>query len=518
MTGPSDDLPPPALWPDFTTSLPGLEYPETINLGYELVDRHVVEGHGARTAVVGSHGTTTYAELQRLVNRIAGALTAAGVAPGDRVALWLPNGLSFAACWLAIQKIGAIAVTLLPMFRAREVSAILADAEPTLLLSAPDLVPLARELGLHAGTRVIDAGDASLAQWTEGLSDDPPVVATRRDDLSAILYTVAADGTLKGAAHSHGQVLASADTYSRLVLDAGATDVFGGSPPASLAFGLGALLVFPLRAGATALLLGGVTVEGWLRAIETHRITVLVGAPTFYRLALKHPRLTECRFGSLRAAVSAGEPLPPEIYREWTTRTGVELLDGIGTTEMFHIFLSSRKGAVRAGSTGLPVPGYDVRVVNERLEDVPRGTAGLLAVRGPTGCRYWRHDDHQRAYVRQGWNLTGDVFVQDEAGYYWFQSRADALIVSGGYNIAAPEVEAVLRGHPSVAHASVTGRPDPVRGTIVTASVALRAGVEPGQALVEAIQDHVRRTIAPYKCPKRIEFRSAAALRSRPAP
>lgn len=503
------DLPPPALWPDLITSLPALQYPSNLNVAHELVYRHVLDGFGARPAVITSHRVVTYAQLRQQVNQAGAALMALGITPGDRVALWLPNGLAFAICWLAIQKIGAVAVAMLPMFRAHELTAIVDDAEPSLMLCPHDLVKIARE-STAGRVQVIDDDSVVAQDFRPAVSpnpDDVPMAQTGPDDLAVILYTTGSDGTLKGAAHAHRHVLASADTYARDVLGAISDDVFGGSPPLALAFGLGALLVFPLRFGGAALLMDGVTVDGWLRAVQTHRMTVLIGAPTFFRLALKHPRLeTDFDLRSLRLAISAGEPLPADVYHDWTRRTGVELLDGIGTTELFHIFLSSRRGAVRPGSTGVPVPGYDARVVDRDLEPVSRGTPGLLAVRGPTGCRYWRKPEQQREYVRAGWNLTGDVYVQDEAGYFWFQRRADNLIISGGYNIAAPEVEYALRLHPAVAEAAVVGMPDPVRGTIVTASIVLRPGHGPSQGLVEAIQEHVRRTIAPYKCPRRIEL------------
>lgn len=507
----SKDLPPPALWPELTTSLPTLQYPSTLNVADELVDRHVLDGFGARPAVITSDRTVTYAELQQLVNQAAAALIALGITPGDRVALWFPNGLAFAVCWLAIQKIGGVAVAMLPMFRAHELTAIVDDAQPSLLVCPHDLVTTARSATAGRIRVIEDESLVAVAQASGPASplkpNDVPIARTGPDDLAVILYTTGSDGSLKGAAHARRHVLASADTYAREVLGATPDDVFGGSPPLALAFGLGALLVFPLRFGGAALLMEGLTVDGWLRAVGAHRMTVLVGAPTFYRLALKHPRLdSDVDWRSVRLAVSAGEPLPATVYEEWTRRTGVEMLDGIGTTELFHIFLSSRRGAVRPGSTGIPVSGYDARLVDRQLETVSRGTPGLLAVRGPTGCRYWRKPEHQQEYVRAGWNLTGDIYVQDEAGYFWFQSRADNLIISGGYNIAAPEVEQALRAHPAVAEATVVGKPDPVRGQIVAASIVLRPGHEPSHSLVDAIQEHVRRTIAPYKCPRRIEF------------
>jgi 2-aminobenzoate-CoA ligase len=305
-------------------------------------------------------------------------------------------------------------------------------------------------------------------------------------------------------------MLASADSYGLHVLQMKPEDICGGHPTLAFTFGLGGLLVFPFRVGAATSLLDRFTPETLLARITTDRITVLFCAATTYRLLLQDPELERKNdLSSLRLCVSAGEPLPAAVFEEWHRRTGIEILDGIGSTEMFHIFISARGGNVRAGSTGVVVPGYEARVVDERLKEVPRGTPGLLAVRGPTGCRYWRKPERQQEYVRGGWNMTGDVYKQDADGFFWYQCRNDDLIICGGYNIAGPEVENVLLEHEAVLEAAVVASPDALRQAVPKAFVVLKKGVSPSDALAASLQDHVKRELAPYKYPREIEFVAA---------
>ncbi len=452
-------LPPPDAWPELVCDRPELRYPDSVNLATELLDRHVAEGRGGRLAVVMADGRrASYEDVQHQADRIGKALARLGVRPGDRVAMRFLNDITFVACWLAVQKIGAVGVSTMPMLRARELAYIVNDAEVSVFLCANDLmgeVLLARPAFDHAvlvvgaataGVASAVGADRQLDALVAGETPGLEAVPRGRRDLALIAYTSGSTGTPKGATHSPADVLASADTYARHVLATRPDDVFGGHPTLAFTFGLGGLLVFPFRVGAATALVERFTPDALMRSVGSSGISVLFCAATTYRLLLQDPDLErKYELGSLRACVSAGEPLPAAVYTEWHRRTGIEILDGIGSTEMFHIFISATPGEVRPGATGRTVPGYEARVVDDEMREVARGTPGRLAVRGPTGCRYWRKPDRQREYVRQGWNITGDVYVQDADGYFWYQCRNDDLIICGGYNIAGPEVESVLR-------------------------------------------------------------------------
>ena len=519
-------LPPPDLWPTIVRTAPELAYPSTLNLAEVLLDRHVASGAAGRVAIRTGQGAMTYGELQQLTNRIGGGLRDVGVQPGDRVAMRFLNTPLFVATWLAVQKIGAIGVSTMPMLRARELAVIINDSEAQVVICQRDLVDeLARARSafdhpvvLIAAGRPATIDPAPLPQgadaWLEdlmaGASDrlDAEPVAT--DDIVLIAYTSGSTGVPKGATHTAADILSAADSYGRHVLTTRPDDVCGGHPTLAFTFGLGGLLVFPFRVGASTSLVERFTPEILLASVAAHRVTVLFCAATTYRLLLRDPNLERTHdLSSLRMCVSAGEPLPATVYDEWHRRTGVEILDGIGSTEMFHIFISARAGRIRSGSTGTAVPGYEARVVDDHLNDVPRGTRGLLAVRGPTGCRYWRNPERQREYVRNGWNITGDIYRQDDDGYFWFQCRNDDLIICGGYNIAGPEVEHVLLEHDAVVEVAVVASPDPLRGVVPKAFVVLKDGITPSPALVTALQDHVKHELAPYKYPREVEFVTA---------
>ena len=513
-------LPPRALWPAIAGREPALRDPATLNLAAALVDRHAAGGRSAQTAVVAAGRRISYGDLQRQTSRVGQALRTLGVEPGDRVVMRFLNTPLFAATWLGVQRIGAIGVSTMPMLRAREIAYIVNDAAARVVICQHDLideVACARPAFDHR-VEVVVAGEPraggqpaapghsleALAAAAPDWLDPTPVAGS---DVAVIAYTSGSTGPPKGATHTPADMLASADAYARHVLDLRPDDVCGGHPTLAFTFGLGGLLVFPLRVGACASLIDRFTPDTLLARIAADRITILFCAATTYRLLLQDPDFERRHdLTSLRVCVSAGEPLPAGVYEEWRRRTGVEILDGIGSTEMFHIFLSARPGNVRAGSTGTPVPGYEARIVDEQLNDVPPGTPGLLAVRGPTGCRYWRKPERQREYVRGGWNITGDIYRQDEDGYFWYQCRNDDLIICGGYNIAGPEVEGVLGEHEAVLEAAVVAAPDALRGSIPKAFVVLKAGVAPSPALAAALQDHVKRELAPYKYPREVEF------------
>lgn len=535
-----ESLPPRELWPELLFTRPELQYPSTLNVATELVDRHVERGHGARTALLYGDDELSYADLQQLTGRIGHVLKRLGVEPGDRVAIRIPNRPSFVATWLAIQKIGAVGVATMPMLRAREIAYIVNDCGVKVMIASTDLIdeivrarprfdhpvvvaatPPAggglgspRSQGSPRGPEGPGSSRGHVAGvdcWLDDLVATAPASLdahpTRRDDLALIAYTSGSTGAPKGTAHSPSDILAAADGYARIVLKPNPDDVFGGHPTLAFTFGLGGLLVFPLRFGAASALLDQFKPSTLLDVIARRRVSILFCAATTYRMLLQDPRLEVAHdLTSLRLCVSAGETLPATVFKEWSERTGVEILDGLGSTEMFHVFISARPGAVRPGATGTVVPGYEAKVVDEQFHEIENGRPGLLAVRGPTGCRYWRQPERQREYVRHGWNVTGDVYIRDDDGYFWYQCRNDDLIICGGFNIAGPEVEGVLLEHPAVLEAAVVASPDPVRGFVPKAFVVLKPDVSPSEDLAIELQEHVKRELAPYKYPREIEF------------
>ncbi|MBI2206860.1 MAG: AMP-binding protein [Candidatus Rokubacteria bacterium] len=480
--------------PDRVYTLPELRYPVHLNAAVELLDTNADGGRAGRPAIHAGPRTITYGELQAQVNRLCHGLRSIGLGRGDRVLLRLPNVPEFIVSWLACQKLGIVTVGTMPLLRARELAYIAADAgtRAAIVIVAGEAKP----------------GDTTLASLMTGHPERFAAESTDRDELAMIAYTSGSTGVPKGCVHFHRDILASADAYARHVLRPTEDDRFGGHPTLAFTFGTGGLMVFPFRFGASTVLSGPFAPESMLETFAAKRVTLAFCAPTSYRLMLAVPDMAK-RFdlGSLRFGVSAAEPLPAATWREWHEATGVELLDGIGSTEMFHIFISSLPGRVRPGATGFPVPGYDCRVLDEDGREVPRGTAGLVAIKGPTGCKYWRKPDRQEEYVRwKGWNVTGDVYVQDEDGYLTYQCRSDDMIVSGGYKIPGPEVEHVLDEHPAVAESAVVAIPDATRGFIVKAFVVLRDARAARAGLVTELQDFVKRELAPYKYPRAIQF------------
>lgn len=516
-----DHLPPPEQWPRLTFDLPELRYPERLNCGTELLDRTVRQYGADRPAFLGDTESWTYGELRSRVDRIARVLTGElGVLPGNRVLLRGPTTPQLAACWLAVMKAGAVAVTVLASQRPQELRTICEIARVGHALcdsgALADLVA-AEVPGLRVTAFGGPAAD-DLLRRAERLERDEPyqAVPTAADDVALIAFTSGTTGRPKGCMHFHRDVLAIADTFSARVLRPRPDDLFAGSPPLGFTFGLGGLVVFPLRAGAAALLGQWSGPEQMLGAIARHRISVLFTAPTAYRGMLG--KLAEDAGGShdissLRRCVSAGENLPAATWQAWHERTGLRLIDGIGATEMLHIFISAADDAVRPGRTGVPVPGFQARVVGpDGATPVPDGEPGLLAVRGPVGCRYLS-DPRQREYVRDGWNLTGDTYVREPDGYFRYLARADDMIITAGYNVPGPEVEGALLRHPGVAEAAVVGVPDERTGQRVVAHVVLREGVpDAGRAdeTAEELREFVRAELTPYKCPREIVF--AAAL------
>ncbi|PSH57592.1 MULTISPECIES: AMP-binding protein [Phyllobacterium] len=505
-----DNLPPAEDWPEFL--MDNFQYPEWLNAAVELTDGMVNKGFGDNTALIGNGRRRTYKELTDWTNRIAHALIEHyGVEPGNRILIRSANNPAMVACWLAATKVGAVVVNTMPMLRAGELAQIVDKAEVSLALCdtriMEDMVACAKESRFLKRVVGFD-GTANHDAELDRIALDKPVrfeaVKTGRDDVALLGFTSGTTGEPKATMHFHRDLLMIADAYAKEVLNVQPDDIFVGSPPLAFTFGLGGLAIFPLRFGAAATLLEQATPPKMIEIIETYKATVSFTAPTAYRVMLQ--AMNEgADLSSLRVAVSAGETLPAPIYEAWMAKTGKPLLDGIGSTEMLHIFISNRLDDSGPGRTGKPVTGYEAIVVDDDMREVPRGEIGKLAVRGPTGCRYMA-DERQKKYVRDGWNLTGDTFVQDEAGYFHFAARSDDMIISSGYNIAGPEVEAALLAHPEVSECAVIGAPDDARGQIVQAHIVLCAGIAADEATVKRLQDHVKQVIAPYKYPRSIKF------------
>jgi 2-aminobenzoate-CoA ligase len=501
-----DNLPPAADWPELVVDLPELAYPDRLNAATVLLDGAVARWGADRPCILSRTETWSYGTVLATANRIAHVLVARGIVPGNRVLLRGTNTPWLAACWLAVLKAGAVAVATMPMLRARELTKIVAASRPSLALCEDGLEDELRDLG----PVLTYDGLAPLAARQPATFAD---VDTAADDVALLAFTSGTTGTPKATMHFHRDLLAIADTFSAYVVGPTPDDVFIGSPPLAFTFGLGGLLVFPLRAGAATMLIGQTTPMELAALAAARGATIMFTAPTAYRAILNSDKAQ--LLAGLRRAVSAGEALPAATAEKFLAVTGRHLIDGIGSTEMLHVFISAADGEARPGATGLVVPGFRAAVLDDAGTPVPDGTPGRLAVKGPTGCRYLAHTgepaspadtERQRNYVRGGWNLTGDTYIRDADGYFVYCARSDDMIVSSGYNIAAPEVEEVLLQHPDVAECAVVGAPDSERGTIVAAYVVLRPGVPGGPEKVRELQDFAKRVAAPYKYPRRIEF------------
>lgn len=505
-----DSLPPREKWPDFIFNLPELQYPDRLNCVTELVDKWVASGQGGRTCIISPHETLTYTQLAERIDRIANVLTRdLGMVPGNRVLLRAPNTPALIAAYLAVVKSGGVVVATMPLLRAKELSYIVKKAKIKLALCD---VQLAEEMErtreqAHGLKRVVYWGEEGAGSL-ETLMRRPgyetfTACDTAIDDVCLIGFTSGTTGEPKGTMHFHRDMLAICDTYGKHVLQASTDDRFICSAPIAFTFGLGAHILFPFRIGAASIQIEKASPENLLPAIVRYGATVCFTAPTAYRAML--PFVAEHGIGALCKCVSGGEVLPKATFEAWQKATGLKIVEGMGGTEMTHNFLGSPEAEVRPGATGRVVPGYIARVVDEKGNETPRGVVGRLAVQGPTGCRYL-NDPRQKKYVRNGWNFPGDTVLQDEDGYFHYQARSDDMIVSAGYNIAAPEVEEVLMVHPAVAECGVVGCPDPERGQIVKAFVVLRPGFSGDAALTRTLQEHVKVSVAPYKYPRAIEY------------
>ena len=503
-----DSLPPRELWPDLLYDLSELRYSPQTNVVSEILDSHVRAGRGDRPCLIGDSFSWSYRELQQTANRIARVLVEdLDVVPGSRVLLRAPNTPMMVAAWMAVAKAGAVIVATMPLLRSHELAVIAERARISLALCDERLSEEMEKLGSESREiqRVVYFDE--LLERAAVKSPEFDNVRTAIDDPVLIAFTSGTTGKPKGCVHFHRDLLASADSFFKGTLPCSANDVFTGSPPLAFTFGLGMHVVFPMRVGASVALIEKPSPEALLETIARHRVTVLSTAPTAYRAMLKH--VSRHDVGSLRYCVSAGETLPLPTGEAWREATGKSVVDGIGATEMFHIFISAAGDEIRPGATGKAVRGYQARVTDDRGDELPPGKVGRLAVRGPTGCRYLDDPVRQKEYVKGGWNYTGDAYRMDDDGYFFFQARTDDMIVSAGYNISGPEVEEALLAHDAVADCACVASPDPERGNIVKAFVVLKPGAGDASSkgsMTTVLQEFVKAQIAPYKYPREVEF------------
>jgi 2-aminobenzoate-CoA ligase len=503
-----DNLPPRSLWPEFRFDLPELQYPGRMNCATELLDKPVTRGHGHRIALRSAEGECTYTQLFTQANRLANVLVREmGIKPGNRVLLRGPNNPMMAACWFAVMKAGAICVATMPLLRAKELGEIIDKAQVTHALCDKRLDDELRKVKEFTGFKDVKYWYDEAPDSLDNLSLKQPLtftnVPTAADDVALIAFTSGTTGKPKGTMHFHRDVIAMCDCFPRSCLQAGKDDVFCGTPPLAFTFGLGGMLCFPMRFGASTVLVEKLNPESMLETIQRYKATVCFTSPIMYRGMAAIADRFDLR--SLRKCVSAGEALPDPTRQLFKQATGIEIIDGIGSTEMIHIFISHTPERVRRGATGYAIPGYRATVLDEEGKPCPAGKVGRLAVKGPTGCRYLA-DARQKDYVHNGWNVTGDAYLRDEDGYFFYQARTDDMIISAGYNIAGPEVEGALLAHAAVAECGVVGAPDVERGTIVKAYVVLKDGRAASEQMVKVLQEHVKSAIAPYKYPRAIEF------------
>ena len=504
-----DNLPPPDQWPEFLFELPELQFPERLNCASAILDRQALGAHGSRPAIVTPNGTWTYRDLLSQANRIAHVLVEdLGLVPGNRVLLRSPNNPLLAACWFAALKAGAVPVPTLPMLRAAELVQVLRKAQISHALcdwrlceeleAARSQSPALRCVGYFGADAAGSIEHAARGKPAEFSNAD-----TAADDVALIAFTSGTTGVPKGTMHFHRDVIATCEGFPRHIVGLRSSDLVAGSPSIAFTYGLGGLLHFPLYAGAATLLVEQYTAETMLETLSRSRASVLFTGPTMYRTLAEHA--AGCKLDALRTCISAGEALPVPTRQAWERATGVQIIDGIGASELLYIFISAAGKDIRPGATGKAIPGYRAAVLDNNGAPCAPGVVGRLAVKGPTGCRYLA-DERQKEYVAGGWNVTGDAYLVDEEGYFHYQSRTDDMIISAGYNIAGPEVESALLMHPDVAECAAVGWPDENRGEIVKAYVVPRKGRAADAALARELQDFVKQQIAPYKYPRAIEF------------
>ncbi len=506
-------LPPKELWAERIYTTSDCLYPESLNAAVELLDRNQPLDFGSRPAIFYKEKKFTYDELANIVGKMGNALRMIGVKKGDRILLRFPNNPTAVALWLATIRIGAITVMVMPMLRARELSYRANDSECSVVLCDAASIDEVRkaEPAMDTVTKILICdGKDDVYESFEDLwmnqSADCSSEKTLRSDIALIGYTSGSTGDPKGTVHFHDDVLAIADSYAKNTLHPTENDIFSGHPSLSFTFGLGGLLIFPFRFGASVVLLDQFTPENMLKTLVNYKCTIGFCAPTCYNMMMRLDEKGDYDLSNLRLGVSAGETLPKSVYDKWKAKYGTDLLDGIGSTEMLHIFVTNKPGDVKGGATGKPVPGYIAKILDDAGNELPPNTPGLLAIKGPTGCRYLKKPERQAGYVKEGWNIPGDVFMQDDEGWFYYQCRNDDLIITGGYNVSPPELEAVINEHEAVKESAVVPKPDELRGQIVKAYIVLAPGHSGSESLVKDIQDFVKRELAPYKYPREVEF------------
>ena len=505
----NDNLPPRDQWPDLIFTLPELQYPERMNCIVELLEQNIQKGFGDRPAIFSADGLLTYSQMQEQVDKVAHVLTKdMGLVPGNRVLLRSANNAMLAICWCAVAKAGLVVVATMPLLREKELVDIIEKAQATAaicdkrldaeLLAAQQRCPVLEQI-MYFNDPSQEGLEAYMSKWNEPFK----AVDTSAEDTVLIAFTSGSTGKPKASMHFHRDIIAACDCFPKSILHMQPDDICIGTPPLAFTFGLGALLIFSMHVGAATVLLEKLTPEILLSAMNSYNATIVWSSPAFYRQMSEIAKNLD--LSTLRQSVSAGESLPVSTRNMWREATGLEMVDGLGSTEMLHIFIASASDEVRPGATGKVIPGYQACILDEKGQQLPPGSIGRLAVKGPTGCRYLA-DVRQRTYVENGWNLTGDAYLMDDDGYFWFQARTDDMIITAGYNVAGPEVEGALLMHPTVAECAVVGAPDAERGTIIKAFVVLKPGVAGDAALIKTLQDFVKQSIAPYKYPRAIEF------------
>ncbi|MBL4801172.1 MAG: AMP-binding protein [Emcibacter sp.] len=504
----ADNLPRDHELPEFTSDLPELEYPARLNAAVELLDKNIAAGRGEKIAIRTPDGDWTYRELLEKSNQIAHVLvTDMGLQSGNRVLLRSANNPMMVACWFAVLKAGGIVVATMPLLRARDLVPMITKAEVAFALCDARLIEELEKAVLSApvlnNILTFHGPKDQLEDRMANKSTDFATVDTAAKDVALIAFTSGTTGKPKGTLHFHQDIMSMCHLVGQRLLGITEDDVIIGSPPLAFTFGLGALVGFPFHAGATTVLLEAAAPDLYLEAIARFRATWSFTAPTAYRAMLGN--VANYDLSCLKACVSAGEHLPLPTFHAWEEATGLRLIDGIGATELIHIFISAAGDDIRPGATGKPIVGYQACILDKDDKPLPAGNVGRLAVKGPTGCKYLA-DDRQETYVRNGWNMTGDSYRMDEEGYFWFQARDDDMIVSSGYNIAGPEVEAALMDHAAVAECAVVASPDEARGQIVKAFIKLAPDYSPSDDLITELQNFVKKAIAPYKYPRAIEF------------
>lgn len=502
----NDNLPDKETWPDFIFGHDVPEYPKQINAATELLSGAINSGFGARKAIMMDDLVWSYNDLDKISNKIAAALKKDyKIIPGNRVLLRGNNTPMLAAIWYGILKAGGIAVTTMTMLRQKELDPIIDIAKINIIIIENNLSIDVMDTCKGKVKHVLSFGDdeCDIEKAIMNKDGDFNAVKTAADDVAILAFTSGTTGVPKATMQFHRDILAMADSFAQHILKPHFTDIFCGSPPLAFTFGLGGLLVFPARFKASVVYFSGGGPDTILDVVEKYNVTTLFTAPTAYKVMSDH--LEGRDISSLKKCISAGENLPLSVSDKFYDKTAIRLIDGIGATEMIHVFISASGDDIRPGSTGRAVPGYEADIWGDDNKPLPRGEAGRLVVRGPTGCRYL-YGDRQNTYVKNGWNITGDIFKQDTQGYFWFVARGDDIIVTSGYNVGSPEVEQAVIAHAAVHECAVIGAPDPDRGTIIKAFIVLNENYKASDQLIKDIQTFVKNSIAPYKYPRAIEF------------